>query len=314
MPSWVPNLSFSNVMPPIINPRAARSKAVFKYQQENQSLAVQGIQVATISHVAASLKASHVDCEIIDHCRSWKRLVLGASSKTECRSVSDAFSATIVTGMTKEMMSGFYGGCISLEECKKALDHLECSEKYERVLLSRLAVAVRRYLAGRSFFLTEEGLFGVCPQFSKCGDRVAVMLGWDSPLVLRPIIVDSMNCFLVIGESYVEELMCNEAFLGPITEEWSIIPFFNDRDEVFIEYAHENIRTQQDPRAPLPSGWRYMYGSPEEPQEIEADNEENMTGVWFENVVTGEKTNFDPRLTPEALRQRGVEVQELVLI
>jgi hypothetical protein len=314
MPSWVPDLSFSNARTTIINPRAARSKAVFKYHQANQSLAVQGIQVATISYVATPIKASHVDCEIIDHCRSWKRLVLGASSKTECRSVSDAFSASMVTGMTKEMMSGFYGDCISLEECRKTLDHIECTGTYERALLSRLAVAVRRYLAGRSFFLTEEGFFGVCPQFSKCGDRVAVMLGCDSPLVLRPIIVESMNRFLVIGESYIEELMCNEAFLGPITKGWSVSPFFNDRDEVFIEYAYENFKTQQDPRVPLPPGWRYMYGSSEEPQEIEADNEENMTGVWFKNVVTGGKTNFDPRLTPEALRQRGVEVQELVLV
>jgi len=44
---------------------------------------------------------------------------------------------------------------------------------------------------------------------------------------------------------------------------------------------------------------------------LEADNEEDMTQVWFENVETGEKIDF---ITPEELRRRGVKVQELVLV
>jgi hypothetical protein len=194
------------------------------------------------------------------------------------------------------------------------------SGRDEKALLSQFAGSVRKYLEGRSFFLTEEGLFGVCSQFSRCGDRVAVLLGCNNPLILRPTIVEGLNRFLLIGESYVHELMCNQAFLGPIPEGWSICPLVNSKG-LNIRYAYieadatsQERRTQQDPRAPLPPDWRYRYGSMEQPQEIESDNEEEMTKVWFENVVTWEKTYFDPRLTPEELRRRGVEVQELVLV
>ena len=82
----------------------------------------------------------------------------------------------------------------------------------------------------------------------------------------------------------------------------------------FAGYANANTTTQQDPRAPLPPDWRYMYGTFEQPQELEAENEKDVTLVWFENVVTGEQTYFDPRLNPEVLRRRGVELQEFVLV
>jgi len=39
-----------------------------------------------------------------------------------------------------------------------------------------------------------------------------------------------------------------------------------------------------------------------------------MLPRFFENEETKEKTSFDPRLTPEALRDRGIDVQELVLV
>jgi hypothetical protein len=34
----------------------------------------------------------------------------------------------------------------------------------------------------------------------------------------------------------------------------------------------------------------------------------------FMNDITGEETNFDPRLTVESLRERGVDIQTLSLI
>jgi hypothetical protein len=69
--------------------------------------------------------------------------------------------------------------------------------------------------------------------------------------------------------------------------------------------------TQEDPRVPLPPPWRHMYGSWEDPQEMET---EEKGRVWFENVETNEKTFNDPRLIPAALKERGVKIQEFILV
>jgi hypothetical protein len=312
LPSWVPNLSIPCDPEGIGAIWASHSKGVFVYQEENQSLAVQGIEVATISHITTSIRVSYTDLEILENCLSWQRLVLNGSSSKESF-VSNAFFTTLAIGQIKEIIPSSYGSCPSFEDCKKILSLSEGSGQYKRALLSPFADSLRRYLDGRSFFLTEEGHFGMCSQFSRCGDWVAVLLGCSNPLILRPTIVKSMNCFIVIGESYVEGLVSNQPFLGPIPEGWRLRAV-DIEGLANVGYANESTTTQQDPRVPLPPDWRYRYGSWEEPQEMEADNEEEMTLVWFENVVTGEKTDFDPRLTSEALRQRGVELQELALI
>jgi hypothetical protein len=65
---------------------------------------------------------------------------------------------------------------------------------------------------------------------------------------------------------------------------------------------------------PLPPGWSYRYGDWETPQETEAKGLEDMTEQWFENVETGEKSEFDPRLTPEFLMGKGLAIEELILI
>jgi hypothetical protein len=311
LPSWVPNLSLPDgTTTKIVNTWASPSKAVFAYREENQTLAVQGIQMATISHITTPTAVSYTDSGILERYRSW--LLLNRSLKRQS-SVSNAFLATLTLGYIKEMMPKSTGIVMSFEEVRNALNLLESSGENERALLSQFADPVRRCLDGRSFFWTEEGLFGACSQFSRCGDRVAVLLGCINPLILRPTTVEGLNRFLVIGECYVHELMCNQAFLGPIPEGWRLHPMETEGLS-YAGYANVNTTTQQDPRVPLPPDWRYMYGTFEQPQELEVENEEDMTRVWFENVVTGEQTYFDPRLTPEALRQRGVELQELVLV
>jgi len=72
--------------------------------------------------------------------------------------------------------------------------------------------------------------------------------------------------------------------------------------------------TQEDPGVPLPLPWIRRYSTFDYLQEMEAVNEDDMTCIWYDNVVTREQTNWDPRLTPAALRDRGVNNQEFMLI
>jgi hypothetical protein len=49
----------------------------------------------------------------------------------------------------------------------------------------------------------------------------------------------------------------------------------------------------------------------DDPEEIESGN---IGKGWFENLDTKEKTWFDPKLTLEVLKERGVNIQEFNVV
>lgn len=172
---------------------------------------------------------------------------------------------------------------------------------------------IRRAIRGRSFFKIAQGYFGLCPEPAKVGDSVAVILGCDYPMLLRSAKLLERTCFRIVGPCYVPGIMHIEALLGPLPSGWSVR---REKIEAYhpTVFTDGNIRTQQDPRMPLPSAWRYAYGDWKTIQHREAKKLEDMSQQWFENVETGKKTWRDPRLTPELLKARGVAIEEIILV
>ena len=58
----------------------------------------------------------------------------------------------------------------------------------------------------RSFFITEEGWYGLGPEITKKGDICAILWGVDVPIILRPCGAR----FKVLGEAYVRDFMSGE--------------------------------------------------------------------------------------------------------
>lgn len=54
-------------------------------------------------------------------------------------------------------------------------------------------------------------------QLAKIGDVIAVLLGFDAPVILRPGVSDH---YASVGETYVHGLMSGEAILGPLPPVW----------------------------------------------------------------------------------------------
>lgn len=120
--------------------------------------------------------------------------------------------------------------------------------------------------------------------------------------------VTSVEDYEVVGTCFVHGLMDNEAFLGPIPapweiqylrRSWGIMPCFLN--------SQTNSRTLNDPRLPLvPPMW------------VETENQrtadDNYSFQSFRNIETGEVINYDPRMSPIALRGRGVELEAFRLV
>jgi len=70
----------------------------------------------------------------------------------------------------------------------------------------------------------------------------------------------------------------------------------------------------------LPQGWvmRFDFGPEDNDdalfQDDEYDSDGNMGPIWFIYEAEGLEEKNDPRITPEALKARGVDIQKIVLV
>ena len=165
--------------------------------------------------------------------------------------------------------------------------------------LSRIAFQTR----GRSSFTTVDGYIGLAPTATKPNDEVCILLGCQTPLVLRPCGDGSHK---VVGECYIDGFMDGAAFLGPLPSKWQLVlrylEQFSSNYGAFLDHQTGEFQIE-DPRiGPLPAGW-YI-----------SDHKMKDAFNLYANVETGEETRFDPRMTPEALAARGVEMREFRLV
>jgi hypothetical protein len=100
-----------------------------------------------------------------------------------------------------------------------------------------------------------------------------------------------------------------EPLLGPLRDPWRFqVKVGGTGGRAY--YFHNPVTNEDrmlDPRLePLPSEW--------EPCEAEESSDEAERVAWFRNKDTGETLNSDPRMLPEALESRGVDVRKIQLV
>jgi hypothetical protein len=108
-----------------------------------------------------------------------------------------------------------------------------------------------------------------------------------------------------VGGAYCLGFMNGEAFLGPLPRCFNIAFTFIEGDNsfsrVFFECETGKV-LDEDPRlGPLPTGWRIF----------KMDDGQHR---WYVNEDDGEPTRSDPRLCPEILRERGIELKVFEII
>jgi len=137
---------------------------------------------------------------------------------------------------------------------------------------------------------------------------VCVLLGCISPIILRKI--SSQNVFQVVGECYIHGIMDGESLLGPIPSPWKVRLTRDNLSEIQEpRYWNTaiNAMSREDPRLEdLPPEWERIK------QRRTADDP--ILFAPHRNRLTGETINSDPRMLPENLRARGVDLQTFQLI
>lgn len=208
---------------------------------------------------------------------------------------------------------------VDVKEALMMLDHsmsklqpedAENEQDAERVVTeTSLSRSVELYLKtvinvceGRCLVHTKDGHVGLAPGSAQPGDQVGVILGCHTPLVLRRLTDDE---WAVIGECYIHGLMDGEALLGQLPDGFEFVRNSIPGAGQYGAYINRHIGVIQitDPRlGPLPPGWE--IGTHEHGDYLSFFvNKELDIGCWD-----------DPRLLPDALRERQIQLHAFKLV
>ena len=163
---------------------------------------------------------------------------------------------------------------------------------------------VHKNVKGRALFQTRNGHIGMGLQSIRAGDQAGIILGCDSLLILR---LNDAQTYKVVGECYIDGFMESEALLGALPANWQrvehLFPDLSGYNDAFMNVQTGDVQVEDPRLGPLPAGWRI------------ADHRKKDAYNKFCNEELGvTATELDPRLSPEALRARGVKLQEIRLV
>lgn len=121
-------------------------------------------------------------------------------------------------------------------------------------------------LDANQFFMTEDGLMGWAPKQARQGDHIAIMLGSETPTVIRPVSSSETEQYEVVGPCYLQGFMFGEGFLGPFPE--VVQPVLHYRDDENGRPTHfEFLNTISD------------QSLPQDPR-LDAFRDPNQARVW----------------------------------
>ncbi|KAK3378337.1 heterokaryon incompatibility protein-domain-containing protein [Podospora didyma] len=315
-PSWVPNWengdekgsNTASLELLSMDLAAGYSSAVQTECLESDSvLQVMGRQCATISFVGAMASGSPDD--VLQTMRQWEPQDLETMTNTEYLTggtLLDAFLLTIFRGGTRERLPE-YDGFLSMKDLRRAYLDARATPSSKEALLGYIA---RHSTADNlASMTTQEGYFCIAPPGAEAGDRVCVLLGCSLPLLLRP--VRGTNCdFQVVGPCYIHGFMDGEALLGAFPSPSWRMEIWRGSAATYTSCFFDSStgdRTPEDPRLPpLPEEWDEVTRA-----RIQDDLPMFRT---FRNNVSGERMDSDPRMLPESLAERGVQLDRFRLV
>ena len=310
VPSWVPDFSTPNNCTALQNPFSCWMSKADAHYAGGGILKVIGLRSATVNSVEEIISEDIVTdfARWTEVKRALKRLAALYSGNGRYVGGFDMLEALCRSFCSNLFDESFVPSSDHYPQFEESRDYLlklvespAESEPEYAVYVS----AVVNYVTGRSFVTTREGHIGLAPLAAKAGDQVCILLGCQSPLLLRS---DDHGYHTVVGECYVHRVMEGEALLGPLPSPWRRAWRLDTEGDgatydCFISQTDGEIRVEDPRLGPLPPGWRVR------------DHEKRHLRNWYVNDSTGEgyDMDYDPRMTTEALRARGVKLAEFKL-
>ncbi|KAI3326744.1 HET-domain-containing protein [Xylariaceae sp. AK1471] len=304
--SWVPDWSKTEFAAPILSAQLSSgfSRAWYKYS-EPSVLELLGKRCAIVE--AVSEVASKVEKETLLAVRAWSKILPNSSTYVTGETMEEAFALTVCMNRTRERCP--YSHFLATVWWVRMLHQILCltvDSQNDPIYEERETANTIQKVRGRRLFTTTNGYIGTAPAGIQPGDTICIILGAYSPIALRPT---SSSLFQVIGECYIHGLEDAKAILGPLPSHMRAIIKGDAHGSPTLRFLdlRSGVETLEDPRLdPLAPSWvRAPYERlPGDPAIFEK----------FTNLETGEMINYDPRLSPDALEARGIELEMFKLV
>ncbi|KAL8835444.1 MAG: hypothetical protein Q9170_003321 [Blastenia crenularia] len=151
-------------------------------------------------------------------------------------------------------------------------------------------------------FTTREGYLGVSAQGLREDVEISVIHRCDLPMILRP---RGSNRYEVVGPYFVHGLMLGEALEPPLEPPWKdVVPVVRGWALSYFSNAQTSELLKSDPRLGLlPTHW----------EEVTA-LDSFLPPFVFKNRENGHISLNDPRMSAEAIKQRGIMLKPPKLI
>ena len=296
IPSWVPDWTIPKECSPLKNSRACWGSQEEANFDDMGILRVTACCVGTVDSVHDIM-----DQEISSTARRlWRALEQKLDIDVADDSKIRALCRTLCCNIFSESFLPPLQRCPRLQESQVLMFNFLKYVTGPRYSYQNYTKSVKFMTKGRAFFTTKEGKIGLAPRRTEIGDRLCIVLGCQSPLVLR---AKEFGIYTMVGECYLDGVMDGAGLLGMLPSNWQRVlqhdPDLDGYCDVFIN-RDTGIVQPEDPRlGPLPLGWRI------------ADHCYKHVFNWYTNEAAGIfNSNFDPRMSSEALKARGIDLQE----
>lgn len=153
--------------------------------------------------------------------------------------------------------------------------------------------AVHTCLTTHRFFTTEDGLMGWAPKQARQGDHIAIMLGSETPTVLRPVSSPGTEQYEVVGPCYLQGFMFGEGFLGPFPEGMRPVAHYEDENGTPAHFEFLDTKSGES--------------LPQDPR-LDAFLDPDQAWAWQIEEVRGYRTEV------EVLRSVGLDIQYFDLV
>jgi hypothetical protein len=321
MPSWVPDWRLPMVTEPVIYGFASgRSAAAAQFDCTMETLTLSGVKCATVAqvqHIYIGLRSEWDQGDFINGLKKFIQFWGLSEWYLTGETALDAHVRTLCGNTFSHSSHPSSSNYLTYEICSSIIEQFlqeystvdEIENFMKQASISQFMARIFSTCQGRSCFTTTEGYIGLAPRETRSGDIICVLLGSDVPLVLRS---KGEGKYSVVGECYCHGIMDGSALLGPLPVGFEfMINFVQDLEgyfKAFIDRRSGKVQGE-DPRLagyPLPPRWRIETFYEGATVEFVRDNDD---GTEKERTL-----DFDPRMTPDELRKRGVNVVKFDLI
>ncbi|KAF5681214.1 heterokaryon incompatibility protein [Fusarium heterosporum] len=306
-PSWLPD--WYSAIPTAVPTRLMFASGVSPCEvafEANNVLRAEGVKCATVNKVGAVASTSQ-DIDSLRTIREWAAAYVDSSPYVTGQNKLEAFASVICGYRLRER----YPKLITLPSIQQwagtlrdeILDQQHDQTQVLELPYVRDAIGFSKH---KTFVSSDEGYFGLAPSETKEGDVICVLLGTNVPLLLRPVSADQ---FRLAGECCIHGLQDGTGVLGPLPPGWSVQAHFDPSGQAKYSYynCQSGVSSENDPRLPPLPGHVQK-------QELLRTTDDPIVAESFEDYLTGNKMKHDPRMTADALRDRGCNIVSFHII